>query len=80
MLSPKTARIDRVVKMPIYAAQGLNGCWLVDPDIRTVEVYRLSDGHWLLENTWKDDDPVRAAPFAEVVLQLNDLWLPPAMW
>jgi len=76
VLSPGTARIDRAVKMPIYAEQGVNWLWLVDPDIRTLEVYRLSESHWLLEGTWKDDDHVRANPFAEVVLQLDDLWIP----
>ena len=78
VLSPGTARIDRAVKMPLYAAQEVNWLWLLDPEIRTLEVYRLSDGHWLLEGTWKDDDAVRAAPFAEVVLQLDDLWVPGA--
>jgi Uma2 family endonuclease len=78
VLSPGTARIDRAVKMPLYAAQGVNWLWLLDPDIRTLEVYSLSDGHWLLEDTWKDDDQVRAAPFAEVVLHLDDLWVPTA--
>ncbi|MGH8553299.1 MAG: Uma2 family endonuclease [Methylococcales bacterium] len=76
VMSPATARIDRAVKMPTYAEQGVNWLWLVDPDIRTLEVYRLFEGHWLLEDTWKDDDSVRAAPFAEVVLQLDDLWAP----
>jgi hypothetical protein len=78
VLSPGTARIDRAVKMPIYAAQQVNWLWLLDPDIRTLEVYSLSDGHWLLEGTWKDNDAVHAAPFAEVVLQLDDLWVPEA--
>jgi Uma2 family endonuclease len=78
VLSPGTARIDRAVKMPLYAAQAVNWLWLLDPDIRTLEVYSLSDGHWLLEGTWKDDDAVRAVPFAEVVLQLDDLWVPEA--
>jgi len=39
-------------------------------------VYSLSGGHWLLEGTWKDDDAVRAVPFEEVTLQLDDLWAP----
>jgi Uma2 family endonuclease len=78
VLSPGTARIDRAVKMPVYAAQGVGWLWLVDPDIRTLEVYRLFEDHWRLEGAWKDDDPVRAAPFSEVTLQLNDLWAPAA--
>jgi Uma2 family endonuclease len=79
VLSPGTARIDRAIKMPLYAAQNVQWLWLLDPDIRTLEVYSLKESHWLLEGTWKDDDQVRAPPFAEVVLQLDDLWVPEAL-
>lgn len=74
VISPGTARIDRAVKMPIYAEQGVNWLWLVDPDCRTLEVYRLYEQHWLLEHTWQQDDAVQAPPFAEITLALADLW------
>jgi Uma2 family endonuclease len=76
VLSPGTARTDRVVKMPIYAAQGAAWLWLVDPDQRTLEVYRLLEGHWLLELTALQDDEVAAPPFAEHRFSLADLWVP----
>lgn len=76
VLSPGTARIDRAVKMPIYAHNGVSWLWLVDPDARTLEVYRLLDSHWLLEHTWQNDDVVNAPPFAEVSLTMSDLWVP----
>ena len=76
VLSPGTARVDRVLKMPIYAEQGVAWLWLVDPALRTLEVYRLAEGHWLLEGAWQEADEVRAPPFAEIVLPLADLWVP----
>ena len=76
VLSPGTARTDRVVKMPIYAAQGVARLWLVDPDQRTLEVFRLLEGHWLLEQTAQQDDAVAAPPFAEHRFSLGDLWVP----
>jgi Uma2 family endonuclease len=78
VLSPGTARTDRVVKMPIYAGQGVQWLWLVDPDLRTLEVFRLHEGHWLLEGAWQEVDEVRAAPFSEVSLALAGLWVPEA--
>jgi Uma2 family endonuclease len=74
VLSPGTARIDRVVKMPIYAAQGVQWLWLVEPDLHTLEVFRLFDGHWLLEGAWQEADEVHAPPFAELAFSLADLW------
>ena len=75
ILSPATARTDRAVKIPIYAREGVPHLWLVDPDARTLEVYRLQDdGHWLLLTTLKEDDPGRQPPFEAVSFPLQSLW------
>ena len=75
ILSPSTARTDRALKMPINAREGVPHLWLVDPDARTLEVYRLQDsGQWLLIGTLKEDDPVRQEPFAAVTFSLGSLW------
>ena len=78
VLSPGTARTDRVVKMPIYAEQGIQWLLLVEPDLHTLEVFRLQEGHWLLEGAWQESDEVRAPPFAEVTLALAEFWVPTA--
>src|SRR5439155_180367 len=39
--SPRTARHDRVRKLPIYARHGVAHVWLLDPSARTLEVLRL---------------------------------------
>jgi Uma2 family endonuclease len=74
VLSPGTERTDRVVKMPIYAAQEVRWLWLVSPDQRTLEAFRLHDGHWLMENAWQHHDMVQAPPFSEHLFRLSDLW------
>lgn len=43
VLSPRTAAYDRDVKRDIYARTGVDELWLVDPDARTVAIYRLQD-------------------------------------
>ena len=78
ILSPSTANTDRAVKMPIYAREGVEHLWLVDPDARTLEAYhRQTDGHWLLLVTLKDDDGVRQPPFDAIEFPLSDLWADP---
>jgi len=63
VLSPAADRTDRSGKMPIYAEYGMQWLWLVDPDLQTLEVYTLKDGHWLLLETLSEDDTLRRPPF-----------------
>ncbi len=74
VLSPATARTDRSGKMPIYAEYGVQWLWLVDPDLQTLEVYALQDGHWLLLATLSEDAPVRQPPFDAIEFPLSALW------
>jgi Uma2 family endonuclease len=75
VLSPTTARTDRILKLPRYAAAGTSHCWLIDPDIRTLETYANQDGHWLLLGTWGGQDRAAIDPFAAVGIDLSGLWV-----
>jgi Uma2 family endonuclease len=74
VLSPGTARLDRIQKMPIYAAHGVTHLWLVDPQLRTLEAYENRQGRWTLIASHADDEQVRVAPFDAVALDLGGLW------
>lgn len=74
ILSPDTERIDRVVKLPMYAARGVRWLWLVNPYLRTLEVFELREDRWLLVSAWQRDDTVQAPLFAEHGFSLGDLW------
>ncbi len=76
ILSPSTARVDRIIKMPIYAREGVAYLWLVDPDLKSLEAFELNDnGHWTLTATLKDDDPVSLPPFDAIEFPLDALWV-----
>jgi len=74
VLSPNTLRLDRVKKMPIYARGGVPFLWMLDPQNRSLEVFRLESGRWVLLGTHADEDRVLAEPFHEVALDLGVLW------
>lgn len=42
ILSPRTAHLDRVVKRDIYARTGVEELWIVDPDLKQVQVFDLA--------------------------------------
>lgn len=79
ILSPSTARVDRVPKMAAYAREGLRHLWIIDPVARTLEAYRLdADGTWRVAGTYGGDAAIRVEPFAAIELELGALWLPEA--
>nr|VFJ49329.1 MAG: Endonuclease, Uma2 family (restriction endonuclease fold) [Candidatus Kentron sp. FW] len=74
ILSPGNARLDRVVKMPLYAEFQVGHLWLLDPKLQTLEVFRLQEGKWLLWETFQENDPVAAPPFESMHFDLGVLW------
>lgn len=74
VVSVGTERLDRARKMPIYARERIPHLWLVNPLSRTLEVYRLTEGLWLLVGTHEGATRVRAEPFDAIELDLGPLW------
>ncbi len=74
VISPSTARVDRTDKLRIYAAHGVAHCWLIDPDVRTLEVLTLTGLNWLLAATFTDAESVAAPPFEAHTFALDVLW------
>ena len=74
VLSASTRRLDLQEKRPVYAREGVQHLWLVDPADRTLEAFELHEGQWLLIASAKDDDPVSIRPFDAITFSLGDLW------
>lgn len=75
ILSSGTARLDRTIKLPIYAREKVEHVWLIDPNQCTLEVLRRQDQRWLIVATFAEDEKVQAEPFDAVELDLSDWWL-----
>lgn len=78
VLSPSTAKLDLKLKLPRYGDAGVAHAWIIDPVLRTLEVFHRVGDAWQLEATFADEETVRATPFDAVPLELAVLWLPVA--
>jgi Uma2 family endonuclease len=74
VLSPSTAVLDRALKLPVYAREGVRHIWLVDPELRTLEVFRLDGERYTLLVTHAGTSSVRAEPFDAFELEMAYLW------
>lgn len=74
VLSPSTADVDRVEKVPIYAREGVMHVWLVDPLMKTLEVFRLDGATYRVVGVWRGDACPRVEPFDAIELEMSALW------
>lgn len=49
VLSPSTAKNDKGYKKDLYERSGVLEYWIVDPSLRSIEAYLLSDGKYVLD-------------------------------
>ncbi|MFV8752332.1 Uma2 family endonuclease [Nannocystaceae bacterium ST9] len=74
VLSPSTQALDRADKMEIYLRERVGHAWLVDPIVRTLEIYRFAETVWQRVAVFRDDALVRGEPFDAFELELGLLW------
>jgi Uma2 family endonuclease len=75
VLSPRTARDDQVLKLPLFARSGVLWTWIIDPALHLVEVFETIDGRPALTATATNEDRVVLPPF-EGEIDVGPWWLP----
>lgn len=76
VLSPSTAAIDRVRKSRIYAREGVEYLWFIDPVGKVVECNKLHQGQWLSVGTYGPDEKLRAVPFEAAEFDISEWFAP----
>jgi len=74
VLSPGNGRHDRLIKMELYRRREVPHVWLVDPELRLLEAYRLESGLYLRLGAWSDEADARVKPFDAIPLDVADLF------
>lgn len=72
VLSPGTARRDRLEKLNLYRKAGVREYWLIDPDGRTFEFLELTTENAVLR--LPHDDRYESAHLPHVEVELTSFW------
>lgn len=74
VLSPEKAERDRIVKMDLYARNGVREYWIVDDAARAVEVYVLAAGRYEPRGYFRETDSVTSAVLAGLSLPAREIF------
>jgi len=74
ILSSTTAANDRGPKMKTYARFGVPECWLVDPDQRAVEIYRLVRGGYRLYRRFRGQETLSSPLLPDFALAVGPIF------
>lgn len=74
IISPSTAKVDRMDKRLAYQRAGVKEYWIVDPANQLVEVYLLKNGTLELYNVYGREDSVKVQIFKELIIELKNIF------
>ena len=74
ILSPSTARTDRVVKMNTYARHQVPHYWIVDPAAQTLEASEWAQGAYRLIAARAEAEEWQPTLFPGLMIHLAELW------
>jgi Uma2 family endonuclease len=76
ILSPTTSDRDRGLKLKAYARHGVTEYWIVDPDERAIEVYRLGRGRYRAPQVFRESELLTSSMLPNFALPLADVFNP----
>lgn len=75
VLSPSTAKKDRLIKYRRYEQAGVHEYWIVDPVHEYVEVHVLKDGAYQLYGTYFKGDAIPVQLFGHFSIHADNIFL-----
>jgi hypothetical protein len=61
--------------MRLFARHLAPYTWLIDPALKTLEVFKPGSGRRVLPGVFAKNEKIRAEPFQEMEIDLDNLWL-----
>lgn len=76
VVSPSTARRDRVDKVNAYAQFGVRHYWILDPDEKSLQAFVLDNNRYALEAALSDENTFAPSLFPDLQIALDQVFTP----
>jgi Uma2 family endonuclease len=74
VLSESTARVDRDTKTRVYAEYGVPECWLIEPQSKTVQIFRLRGSEYEIAEVLGFNGTLASPLLPGFSLPVSSLW------
>jgi Uma2 family endonuclease len=75
ILSPANTRTNLEEKLADYGGLGVNECWMISPEARSVEVLRLEGGKWTRISIYGLGDQVQSQVLSGLTFSVDGLFV-----
>lgn len=76
ILSPSSAKIDKITKKFLYERAGVKAYWIIDPIHELLEVYLLNeDGHYKEYQLYTKEDTLQVTLFPDLTIELEKIFI-----
>lgn len=75
IISPTTAKIDKIIKFNRFEKAGVPEYWIVEPEEKLVSVYTLQDdGRYGRPEVYAEDGNIRVHAFPDLIIDLHQVF------
>lgn len=75
ILSPSTARNDKLYKLNKYEASGVKEYWMIEPDLKLVSVFIMEENKkYARPQMYTDEDTIKVSIFSDLIIDLKTVF------
>lgn len=74
ILSPRTAKKDRTLKLTLYEENGVREYWIVDPSRKTIHLHVLENGQYKEQGLYTENDEISPVLFPELRFGVREVF------
>lgn len=75
IISPSSAKTDKVIKFLKYEQAGVKEYWIVEPDQKLLSVFKLENNRYGRPHMYTEEDTIEVTSFPDLKIDLSTIFL-----